>query len=92
LYASKETCDRPNRSRISVDFLDPGPNAEMLFKFYLALHVSHAALHTLITKSNLNGKGKKERKKEKKETANFLFSLLHSHITILFLSLYLIFF
>jgi hypothetical protein len=38
------SCDRPTRSRFSVVFLGPRANAELVPKFHVALHASHAAL------------------------------------------------
>jgi hypothetical protein len=38
------SCHRPTRSRFSVVFLDPRANAELVLKFHVALHASHAAL------------------------------------------------
>jgi hypothetical protein len=35
---------RPTRSRFSVVFLSPRANAELVRKFHVALHASHAAL------------------------------------------------
>jgi hypothetical protein len=43
-FASVRSCDRPTRSRFSVVFLDPRANAELVPKFHVALHTSHAAL------------------------------------------------
>jgi hypothetical protein len=43
-FASGRYCDRPTRSRFSVAFLGPRANAELVPKFHVALHVSHAAL------------------------------------------------
>jgi hypothetical protein len=36
--------DWPTSSRLSVVFLGPRANAELVFKFHVALHISHAAL------------------------------------------------
>jgi hypothetical protein len=41
-FVSGRSCDRPTRSRFSVVFL--GPRAELVLKFHVALHASHAAL------------------------------------------------
>jgi hypothetical protein len=43
-YASGSSCDRPIRSRFSVVFLGPRASAEIVLKFHVALHASHAAL------------------------------------------------
>jgi hypothetical protein len=43
-FASRRSCDRPTRSRLSVIFLGPRANAELVPKFHVALHASHAAL------------------------------------------------
>jgi hypothetical protein len=43
-FASGRSCDRPTRSRLSVVFLGPRTNAELVSKFHIALHASHAAL------------------------------------------------
>jgi hypothetical protein len=43
-FASGKSCDRPTRSRFSVVFLDPRANAELVPKFHIVLHASHAAL------------------------------------------------
>jgi hypothetical protein len=43
-FASGRSCDRPTRSRFSVVFLGPRANIELVPKFYVALHASHAAL------------------------------------------------
>jgi hypothetical protein len=48
VFASGRTCDRPTRSRFSVVFLRPIANAELVRKFHVALHASHAAL-TMVT-------------------------------------------
>jgi hypothetical protein len=39
-----ESCDQPTRSRLSVGFLGPRANAELVPKFHVALHASNAAL------------------------------------------------
>jgi hypothetical protein len=41
--ASGRSCDWPTRSRFSVVFLGPRANAELVSKFHVALHGSHAA-------------------------------------------------
>jgi hypothetical protein len=46
-FASGRSCDRPTRSRLSVVFLGPRANAELVLKFHVALHASHAALQIL---------------------------------------------
>jgi hypothetical protein len=43
-FASERSCDRPSRSRFSVVFLVPRANTELVLKFHVALHASHAAL------------------------------------------------
>jgi hypothetical protein len=43
-FASGRSCDRPTRSRFSVGFLGPRANAELVPKFHVALHASHAAV------------------------------------------------
>jgi hypothetical protein len=43
-FASGRSCDRPSRSRFYVVFLGPRANAELVPKFHVALHASHAAL------------------------------------------------
>jgi hypothetical protein len=43
-FASGKSCGRPTRSMFSVVFLGPRANAELVPKFHVALHASHAAL------------------------------------------------
>jgi hypothetical protein len=43
-FESGRSCDRPTRSRFSLVFLGPRANAELVPKFPVALHASHAAL------------------------------------------------
>jgi hypothetical protein len=43
-FASGRSWDRPTRWRFSVAFLGPRANAELVPKFHVALHASHAAL------------------------------------------------
>jgi hypothetical protein len=43
-FQSGRSCDRPTRSRFSVVFLGRRANAELVPKFHVALHASHAAL------------------------------------------------
>jgi hypothetical protein len=43
-FASGRSCDRPTRSRFSVVFLGLRANSELVPKFHVALHDSHAAL------------------------------------------------
>jgi hypothetical protein len=43
-FASGRSCDRPSRSRFFVAFLGLRANAELVPKFYVALHASHAVL------------------------------------------------
>jgi hypothetical protein len=42
--ASGRYCDRPTRPRFSMVFLGPRANAELVSKFHIALHASHAVL------------------------------------------------
>jgi hypothetical protein len=42
-FASGRSCDRLTRWRFSVVFLGPRANAELVPKFHVALHASHAA-------------------------------------------------
>jgi hypothetical protein len=49
-YAFGKSCDRPTRSRFSVVFLGPRADAELVPKFHVALHASHAALPMLTSK------------------------------------------
>jgi hypothetical protein len=41
-FASGRSCDRPTGSRFSAVFLGPRVNAELVPKFHVALHASHA--------------------------------------------------
>jgi hypothetical protein len=43
-FAFRRSFYRPIRSRFSVVFLGPRANAELVPKFHVALHASHAAL------------------------------------------------
>jgi hypothetical protein len=43
-FAFGRSCDLPTRSRFSMVFLGPRANAELVPKFHVALHASHAAL------------------------------------------------
>jgi hypothetical protein len=43
-FASGRSCDGPTRSRLSVVFLGPRANAELVLKFHVALHASHGTL------------------------------------------------
>jgi hypothetical protein len=43
-FASGRSCDWPIRSRFTVVFFGPGTNDELVPKFHVALHASHAAL------------------------------------------------
>jgi hypothetical protein len=43
-FAFERFCNQPTRSRFSVVFLGPRANAELVTKFHVALHASHAAL------------------------------------------------
>jgi hypothetical protein len=49
-FASGKSCDRSTRSRFSVVFLGLRANAELVLKFHVALHASHAALPMLTLK------------------------------------------
>jgi hypothetical protein len=49
-FASGRPCDRPTRSRLSVVFLCPRANAELVHKFHVAMHTSHATV-PMITKN-----------------------------------------
>jgi hypothetical protein len=42
-FALGRSCNRPNRSRIYVVFLGPRANVELVPKFHVTLHASHAA-------------------------------------------------
>jgi hypothetical protein len=53
-FASGRSCDRPTRARFSVVFLGHRPNAELVPKFHVALHASHAALPMVTLKFRLN--------------------------------------
>jgi hypothetical protein len=53
-FASERPCDRPNRSRFSVVFLDPKANAELVPKFHVALHATYAALALVTSKFHPN--------------------------------------
>jgi hypothetical protein len=44
LAASGRSCNQPTRSRVSVVSLGPRANAELVPKFHVPLHASHAAL------------------------------------------------
>jgi hypothetical protein len=48
--ASRRFCDRPTRSRFSVVFFGPRANSELVPKFHVALHASHAALLMVTSK------------------------------------------
>jgi hypothetical protein len=43
-FAPGRSCDRSTRSRFSLVFLGPRANAELVTKFHVSLHASHAAL------------------------------------------------
>jgi hypothetical protein len=49
-FASGRSCDWPTRSRISIVFLGPRANADLVPKFHFALHASYAALPTVTLK------------------------------------------
>jgi hypothetical protein len=49
-FASGRFCDRPTRSKFSVVFLGPRANAELVPKFHVILHASHAALSMITLK------------------------------------------
>jgi hypothetical protein len=53
LFASGRSCDRPTRSRFSMVFISPRANAELVPKFHVALHASHAALPMVTLKFRL---------------------------------------
>jgi hypothetical protein len=53
-FASGRSCDQPIRSRCSVVFLGPRANAELVHKFHVALHASHAALPMVTLKFRPN--------------------------------------
>jgi hypothetical protein len=53
-FASGRSCDRQNRSRFGVVFLVPRANAELIPKFHVALHASHAALPMVTSKFRSN--------------------------------------
>jgi hypothetical protein len=44
LATSGRSYDHPTRSRVSMVFLGPRANAELVPKFHIALHASHAVL------------------------------------------------
>jgi hypothetical protein len=50
-FASGSSCDRPTRSRFSVAFLGPRTNAELVPKFHVALHASHATFPMVTLKN-----------------------------------------
>jgi hypothetical protein len=41
-FASRRSCDHTTRSRFSMVFLGPRANVELIPKFHIALHASHA--------------------------------------------------
>ena len=47
-YASRNSYDRPTRSRFSVILLSAKANSEFILKIHVALHASHAALANVI--------------------------------------------
>jgi hypothetical protein len=51
-FASGRSFDRPNRSRLSVAFLGPRANAELVLKFHIVLHASHGALPTITLRAS----------------------------------------
>jgi hypothetical protein len=53
-FASGKSCDRPTRLRFSVVFLGPRANAELVPKFHVALHASHADLPMVTLKFRPN--------------------------------------
>jgi hypothetical protein len=53
-FASGRSCDRPARLRCSVVFLRPRANAELVPKFHVALHASHAAFPMVTLKFRPN--------------------------------------
>jgi hypothetical protein len=52
-FASGRSCDWPTRLRFSVLFLGPRANTELVPKFHVALHASHAALPIVTLKISL---------------------------------------
>jgi hypothetical protein len=52
-FAFGRSCDRPTGSRFSVVFLGRRANAELVPKFHVALHASHAALPTVTLQISL---------------------------------------
>jgi hypothetical protein len=55
-FASGRSCDWPTRSTFSVVFLGPRANAELVPKFHVALHDSHAALSLVTLKIECDGR------------------------------------
>jgi hypothetical protein len=53
-FASERSCDRPTRSRFPVVFLGLRANVELVPKFHVALHASHAALPMVTLKFRRN--------------------------------------
>jgi hypothetical protein len=53
-FASGRSCDQPTRLTFSVVFLRPRANAELVPKFHVALHASHAALPMVTLKFRPN--------------------------------------
>jgi hypothetical protein len=51
-FASGKSCDRPTQSKFTVVFLGLRENAELVPKFHVALHTSHAAL-PMVTRRQL---------------------------------------
>jgi hypothetical protein len=51
-FASGRSCEQPTRSMISVVFLGPRTNVELVPKFHVALHASHAALSMVTLKTS----------------------------------------
>jgi hypothetical protein len=49
-FSSGKSCDWPTQSRFSVVFLGSRANAELVPKFHVALHASHAALPVVTLK------------------------------------------
>jgi hypothetical protein len=48
-YREGKPCDRQIGSRVPVVFLGPRANAELVPKFHVALHASHAVLQILMS-------------------------------------------
>jgi hypothetical protein len=51
-FASGRSCDRPTPSRFSVALFGPRPNAQLVPKFHVVLHASHASIPMVTLKSS----------------------------------------